>query len=301
MNGLPSRARFLWTGDSMCRAKRPLTLVVAVVFLNCVVPLFGADQSMKPEELVARHLDAIGTKELRASTKTRVVQGSAAYKVLVGGGGVLEGKTGLASEGRKSRFMMKFPNDYRGETFVFNGEKAQVAFSNSNQSRSPLAAFVAAYDVIVKDGLLGGVLSTAWALSDVAGHQPKLVCEGLKKADGRQAYVLRYEPHKHSDVEILLYFDAETFRHIKSTYSFSVANNVGRTITESAHLQPERSLLEERFSDFKIVEGLTLPTHWRIQFTKELPDGTTTLSEWELKEDQINNNVGLDPRNFEVK
>lgn len=265
------------------------------------VPLYGGDPSMKAEELVARHLDSVGSKEARAAAKTRVVQGAAVYRILVGGGGLAEGKTGMVSDGRKVRFMMKFQTDYRGETFVCDGETVHVAFSNSNQSRSPLASFVTTYDVIVRDGLLGGVLSTGWALSNVADRQPKLVYEGLKKVDGRQVHQLRYQPRKHSDAEILLYFDAETFRHIKTVYSISLGNLPGSTIVESVNLRAERSQLEERFSEFKIVDGLTLPTHWNLQFTRELPNGSTTLSEWDLKEDQITNNMGLDPRNFEMK
>ena len=265
------------------------------------IPLYGGDAAMKPEELVARHLDAVGTKEARASAKTRVVQGAAVYRILVGGGGLAEGKTGLVSDGRKVRFMMKFQTDYRGETFVSDGDAVRVAFSNSNQSRSPLASFVTTYDVIVRDGLLGGVLSTGWALSNVAEHKPKLVYEGLKKLDGRPVHQLRYEPQKHSDAEILLYFDAETFRHVKTTYSISLGALPGGTIVESVNLRAERSQLEERFSEFKTVDGLTLPTHWNLQFTRELPNGSTTISEWDLKEDHITNNLGLDPTNFEVK
>lgn len=277
------------------------TLVVAAV-LCCIsaVNLLAGD-SLNPEELVARHLDSMGTKAARAATKSRVVQGAAVYRILVGGGGLLEGKTGLVSAGRKFRFMMKFSADYRGETFVFDGDKVQIAFSNSNQSRSPMASFLSTYDLLLRDGLFGGVLPTGWALSDLDDRKPKLAYEGLKKVDGRQVHQLRYQPRKHTDLEILLYFDAETFQHVKSVYSISIGNNVGATITESAHLQPERSTLEERFSDFKTVDGLTLPTHWNIEFTRELPNGSTTVSQWDLKEDQFANNIGLDPKNFEIK
>ncbi len=76
---------------------------------------------------------------------------------------------------------------------------------------------------------------------------------------------------------------------------------MGASITESAKLQAERTILEERFSDFKTVDGLTLPSHWNLQLTRELPNGSTTISEWALKEDQITNNMGLDPKNFAVK
>jgi len=222
----------------------------------------------------------------------------AGQRVLVVGGGdsALEAATSIA-EVAGTRVALS----YRGETFVCDGETVHVAFSNSNQSRSPLASFITTYDVIVRDGLLGSVLSTGWALSNVADRQPKLVYEGLKKVDDRQVHQLRYQPRKHSDAEILLYFDAETFRHVKTVYSISLGNLPGPTIIESVNLRAERSQLEERFSEFKTVDGLTLPTHWNLQFTRELPNGSTTVSEWDLKEDQITNNMGLDPRNFEMK
>jgi hypothetical protein len=76
---------------------------------------------------------------------------------------------------------------------------------------------------------------------------------------------------------------------------------VGADILQSSKLRAQRSQLEERFSDFKTVDGLTLPTHWNLQFTRELPDGSTTVSEWDLNEDQITNNMGLDSRNFQLK
>lgn len=285
----------------MRRARVWSALTVFVALMNwSAVPLYAGD-SMKADDLVARHLDAIGSKEARAAAKTRAVQGTAVYRILVGGGGTTEGKTGLVSDGRKFRFMMKFQGDYRGETFIGNGDAVQVAFSNASQSRSPMASFVTTYDAIARDGLFGGVLSTAWALSDVADRKPKLVYEGLKKIDGQQVHQLRYLPRKHSDAEIVLYFDAETFRHVKTVYSIEIGNNVGATITESVKSQPERSRLEERFGDFKTVDGLSLPSHWNIQFTRELPNGSTTVTEWDLKEDQITNNMGLDARNFEIK
>lgn len=275
--------------------------ILAVLSGYSTIPLYCGEPAVSPEDMVAKNLDAIGSKDARAAAKTRAVQGTATYRVLVGGGGTLEGKTGIVSDGRKVRFMVKFQNDYRGETFVSNGEKAQILFSNTNQSLSPVAGFVTAYDVIVRDGLFGGVLSTNWALTDLADRKAKLVSEGPKKEDGRQLLRMRYEPSKHVDVQIFLYFEPDTFRHVKTVYDLQVGNNVGKTIVDSASLQPERSRLEERFSDFKTVDGLSLPTHWNIQFTREKANGSTTLSEWDLKEDQMANNVGLDARNFEVK
>jgi hypothetical protein len=283
---------------------RMSSVLLPIVFLASwlVVPAHGGDAVLKPEELLSQHLDAIGTAGVRAATKTRAVQGSAMYRVVVGGGGHEEGKTGLVSDGRKIRFLVRFPqNDYGGENFLFNGDVTQVGFANSNQSRSPLASFVMSQDVVVRDGLIGGVLSTGWPLLNLTDRGAKLSYQGLKKVDGRMLHQVRYEPHKHSELEISLYFEPDTLRHVKTVYNLVVGNNVGATILESARMQPERSSLEERFSDFTTADGLTLPTHWNLQFTRELSSGSTTISEWDLKEDKIQNNLGLDSRNFAVR
>jgi hypothetical protein len=282
------------------------TFIAVTVFVVITswpaVPLYGGEPALRPEDLVAQHLASLGSAEARAAAKTRVVQGAAVYKILVGGSGRLDGKTGLVSDGRKVRFMVKLPqNDYKGESVAFNGDSVQVAFSNANQSRSPFSSFVSAQDAILREGLLGGVLSTAWALLDVPDRKPKLEYEGLKKVDGHQLHQLRYWPRKGSDMEIRMYFEPETFHHVKTVYSLSVANNVGATILESANLKAQRTTLEERFSDFKVVDGLSLPTHWNIEFTRELPDGSTSVSQWDMQEDQIRNNIGIDAKNFEVK
>jgi hypothetical protein len=284
------------------RKIRSVLVLFLAANIQVVVPLHAADAPLKAEELVSRHLEAIGSAEARAAAKTRVVQGTAVYRILVGGGGRAQGKTGLVSDDHKIRFMVKVPGvDYLGETFVYDGQEVHVAFSNTNKSRSPFASFISTYDAIIREGLFGGALSTGWALANMDALKPKVIYEGLKKVDGRQLHRLRYQPRKHADVEILLYFEPETFRHVETVYSISVGNNVGADILQSSKLRAQRSQLEERFSDFKTVDGLTLPTHWNLQFTRELPDGSTTVSEWDLNEDQITNNMGLDSRNFQLK
>lgn len=277
-------------------------LAIALALANWLVaPLHAQNAALKPEDLLTKHLEALGPVAGRSGIKSRVVQGAATYRVVVGGGGSEEGKLGLVSEAHKLRLVLRFPGNYRGENVLYNGEVAQVAFSNADQSRSPLASFLATQNVILRDGLLGGVLSTAWSLQDLADRGAQLVDEGLKKVDGRQLHQLRYEPRQRTDVQVSLYFEPETLRHVKTVYSVSIANNVGATILDSAHLKPERSQLEERFSDFVTVDGFTLPTHWNLQFTRELADGSTSVTEWDAKGLDIKNNIGLDPRNFAAK
>jgi hypothetical protein len=198
---------------------------------------------------------------------------------------------------------MRLPNnEYRGEQFIFDGEKVKVAFSTARQARSSLGNFVFVQDAVIREGLLGGVLTTAWPLFNLDERKAKLSFDGLKKIDGQGLYQLRYRPHKSTDLEINLYFDPQTYHHVETTYSYSVSESLTLGGEKAAAGQYQnRFRLTEKFSDFKTVDGVTLPTHDNIQFSQELQNGRTALNEWDLKGLDVSNNVPVDARNFEVK
>ncbi len=262
----------------------------------------GAVPATSADELVAHHLDAIGNLQARSNAKTRVAQGTATFKLLVGGTGSLEGKSVFVSQGSKLHFMMKFANnEYRGEQFIFNGDKVEVSSATARFSRSDLGGFVYAQDAVLREGLWGGVLCTAWPLLDLEKHKAKLSFDGIKKVDGKDLYELRYQPKKNTDLEIRLYFDPETYRHVATVYTLNIGISVVNAETANARQQQSRYRLEERFGDFKTIDGLTLPTDYTIRFTRESQNGGTTVSEWEIQESDLTNNTPLDERNFAVK
>jgi len=282
-----------------------LTKITAISCLQSAL-LFAAD--LNPEDIVARHLDSIGTTKARAASKTRVVQGQAEFKIRVGGGGSgLPGTSGLVSDGRKSVLLVKLSNsDYRGEQFVTNGDKVRIASTTANHRRSSLGEFVYSQDQIVSEGLMGGTLTTAWALLNLDTNKPKLSYNGEKKIGGGEAYEIGYHSKKKDDLTIHLYFDKDTYRHVATTYSLTLASGLapiagGSDITKSVMQKETRYTIEENFSDFKTAEGLTLPSKYVIHFTQELQNGTTQVYEWDIAADEFSNNVGLDPKNFEVK
>jgi hypothetical protein len=49
------------------------------------------------------------------------------------------------------------------------------------------------------------------------------------------------------------------------------------------------------------MDGVTLPTHEDIPFSRELQNGRTMLWDWDLNGLAISNNMAVDARNFEVK
>jgi len=300
----------------------PLYRVVTIITILAASSLVICAADMKPEDLVAKHLDSISPADVRAAAKSRIVQGTSLFKIRVGGGGELSGTSALVSEGRKSILMIKLSNsDYRGEQFVTDGDKVSVAATTSAHKWSDFANFVRTQDQIVREGLLGGELTTAWALLNLAENKAKLNFDGEKKVDGRSAYQLTYHSKKKDELTVHLYFDPQTYQHIATTYSITLASGLGgfspsisdqagltsstnaggADITQSAKQRETRYTIEERFSDFKTTEGLTLPSKYSIHFTEELQNGMTKVYEWELTADEISNNRPLDPKNFQVK
>jgi hypothetical protein len=276
-------------------------LALALSLAACAAPVHAGDA--KPEEIVAKHLDSIGTAEARGAVKSRAVQGNLRFKILVGGAGESVGSWGRVSEGRKSRFVMRFGSgDWRGEQFIFDGQKTSFAAATASHLRSNFAKFINGHDFIVEEGLLGGELSTAWALANLDPNRVKLEDAGLKKIDGHELRCLEYWPKDTSDMNVKLYFDPETYRHVMTVYSArTVDSGVSQGITRSAQQHEIRYTIEERFSDFKTDNGITLPRHYDLQYTEELQSGNTHLYDWDMTADKIVDNIGLDPDNFKTE
>jgi hypothetical protein len=146
-----------------------------------------------------------------------------------------------------------------------------------------MGQFVLSNNEIVTDGLWGGTLSTAWALSHLDERRAKLKYQGLKKVNGRELHRLDYATSKHTTLEIQLYFEPDSFRHVMTVYSLTISPQMGLTELENAKQQPTHYLLEERFADFKQSDGLSLPGRWTIQFTADVPQDPNHRSSTESR------------------
>jgi hypothetical protein len=248
------------------------------------------------DEVVAGHLASLGTPEARAAVKTRFAQGKVQMKIIVGGQGNAEGRAYLFGEGRKFRAALPFDfADYWGEHFFSDGDKAVVGFSQPT-IRSSLGSFLDRYNSILKEGLAGGVLSTAWPLLDREGRQPKLEYNGLKKVDGKEVHQITYHMKKGQGEEMVtLFFEADTFRHVKSVYDVTLQSRM-TGISGSSKQQEGHYSVEEMFGDFAPVDGVTLPTHWTIRST--VNRDRTTVREWYAVFEKIVHNEPIDPKNF---
>jgi hypothetical protein len=263
-------------------------------------PTGAQDKKVKPPQLISKHLDSIGTADSRKTISTRTTAGPIQVVFRLGGQGTLNGAANILSEGPSIRTGMKFSAlEYPGEQLAFDGNKVTVGLLAPGV-HSPLASFVSENDMLLKEGLLLGALSTAWALLDTAGRNPKLDDAELKKIDGRSLYEMRYQPRRTggSQLKVWLYFDATTFRHVRSQYKMEVPAMKMTNITDSAELV--RYQIIEDFDQFKEVDGVTLPHSYKLDFSIDAPRAASFTS-WSYTIEGITHNGRLERQLFSVQ
>ena len=262
---------------------------------------YGKDPKMRAEELVEKHLASIGKGEALAAAKTRAMSGTAQVTFRLPTTGQLTGKGSLLSDGKKVRVTMEFGAlEYPVEQAAYDGEHVSVAQVRPG-TRSFLGGFLYVHDVLMKEGLLCGSMTTAWAMLDVAGRQAKLDYTGLKKIDGRQLHEMKYRSKKGAgDLQITLYFDPESFRHVATISKLVQPATMGRSPTESSSQRDTLYQLKEDYSDFKEVDSLTLPHAYKLVYSME-GQNQTILVDYNLTMERVAHNQPIDPKYFAVQ
>src|SRR5215469_7596253 len=265
--------------------------VLIALGLVLVVSISCEAKEPKPttDAIIAKHLDSIGSAEARASAASRMSEGKVVFAEIIQHSLHLEGAATLVSQDRKQRCEFRFGNpQYPGEQFVFDGNRGMVATVDQT-SRSRLGNFLFLQEDVLREGLFGGVLSTAWPLLNTQKVNPSLKYEGLKKVDGQQLHEISYVPKKRSesgDLSIHLYFEPETYHHVLTIYRVTMQHDSGQTLSD-----PNQTtvIVEERFRDFQQVDGLTLPRHWDIRYRVE-PQNLAQEYQWDVSLTQIGHN-----------
>ena len=273
-------------------------LLVLVSVLLCGLQAANG-QKLKAEEIIAKHLEAIGAAETLASVTSRVAGGSVVVTFREPGTGQLGGRVVLASEGPKNVVAMVFENaatNYPHEKVGFDGRDVSGSYARPGV-RSALGDFLLTHKVIVKQGIWGGALSQAWPLLDVTKNKIKVESAGTKKIGDRLTHQLKLSPSG-SDVRVTLFFDAETFQHVRTEYNRSIPAQMGATPETSANQSETRYKLVEDFSDFKKEGGLTLPHSYKIYM--EVLGRSPYKAEWAMTLSDFQFNQRIDPTAFDV-
>jgi len=258
--------------ESRTRDARIPHVITGAAALAVAFALPGAAQKkMVPEELVKLHLQALTAgvpvpRELGIDAK-----GTVAAVTPARASGLLPGTFQLTSGATGGRLHMHFGTDlYEGGTFTVDGDKVDIANAQLRTgSRSAVGNFVARHRVIVSEGLIGGVLNARWPLHDIAARKPKLWYDGLKTLSGRELHKMRYRAKDNQgSLEVELYFDPASYRHVASVYATSQSQQLAATPELSSQQADQYFRIEERFGRFETAGDFTVPKSWSLRFER---------------------------------
>lgn len=276
---------------------------LSFLFLCLLTSVTVKADDPKPEEIIVKHFDSIGTKEKRAEIKNQMAMGTARFDVLRSPTYTISktsaGRAVFLSEADKIFLGMKFEStDYPFDEILYDAKNVNVAYIKPG-NRSVLGNFIISHRYLISEGLFGGSLSTAWSLFDWQSHGAKLKSGGKKKIGGRQTYAVNYVIKGGSPLSVKLYFDAENFRHLRTEYQQVFTAPMVQIPGESAGQVQTIHQLTEDFSNFKEVKGLTLPHTYKVNL---LIDGKLTNEfEWKYEFSEFLFNQKIDSKSFETK
>lgn len=276
------------------------TISTLFVFLTLFIGVdFTIGQRMSAEDVLAKHLDSIGTATVRATTKNQVIVGDAVVKFITQKSPQVVGRIVLASSGEKNFLGMSLNSiNYPQERFSYDGKNTGIGFVKVG-SRSVLGNFILSNEKLLSESLLGGVLNSSWALRDIPNKKAKLSFDGAKKIDGKEVYVLSYLA-KSSDITINLYFDKTTFNHVRTEYKRISSAGIGLRPEKSSGFSETRLRIIEDFSDFKAENGMMMPHGYHILYTTTGGSSGTTEIDWSFNLREFAFNQKLADNTFDL-
>lgn len=253
----------------------------------------SSKDALTAEKLVAAHIKSLGNPKMLAKVQSRTFIGTSEVKMIQGANWALKGNSMVVSEGPKLGIVLQFLDiNYPGEYFAYDGKDVTVGYISPGR-KSPIADFLFRFDKIMKQGLLGGTLSTSWPLlSGEKTGSARMKCHKVE-LEGRELYALDYRPHNGvGNMKIQMFFDPATFQHVRTEYrvqdreDVTVGDNfigtpmsgigdIGRA-REDAHYK-----LVEKFEDYKKVRGMMLPHRYVLEYAQEGGAGAF-IAHWTL-------------------
>ncbi len=285
--------------------KKFFSIAIVACIVICAVQA-SADTKLTPAELIAKHLASLGSEESRARVSGTQIKGSASITVKLCGEGQVDGQVLIGSHGKMNLIDMQFDTPgYPYEFLRFDGKDLNVSQFRPG-SRTCLGQFFVAHSDVFAEGLVGGALTEAWPLLNVPEKNPKLEYSGLKKVGDKQLHALKYTPRKGSDLKITLFFEAETFRHVRTEYERviypseqrKIGSASGQLPTVSARSAPSARIeAHEDFSDFKEEAGLNLPHTYKFHLSIQ-SELRPAIVDWTFSLSNFTFNAPLDSAAF---
>jgi len=269
------------------KSRLHISLSILMLF---AVSAAAQEKKLTGDEIVAKHLEAVGGKELLSKFKTRIAVG------IVKKENDPESQFAIMSEApnRLSVFYNFITYDLR---VVYDGSDAGIRPLPPRQ----LSKFTDKYQEMAASGLMFNSMSLYNLLAGDALANLKFEAKGMKKVGGRQAYVVQVKPGKGTTMK--LYFDAEDFMWVRTDYGRATLDKPARAFTNEALGNPQSNdeLTVDFYietSDFRDVDGVKLPFKFVQVLTKpylrqsDVGTITGTIREYQ-------HNVKIDAKMFE--
>lgn len=156
-----------------------------ILLLVCEGGSGAVKTKLSPEELIARHLEALGSAQARSRRTSCQLLGASEFEIVTGGMGRLPGRATLITSERRFRMTIAFGvNEYPAEDLAFSGERVAVGYIQPGV-RSALGHFLVRFEEILSEGFFGGVLSHLLVPPGHEGPYPQAQVRRLEKGRGR--------------------------------------------------------------------------------------------------------------------
>jgi len=248
---------------------------LAFAIALCGVVSFGQKDNkpvkLTADELLSRHAASVGTTENWMGSNSRVMVGvgtlTSKVKKLVKMGGVSQ----IAASSDNFLLAMKLnSNDYPFEKFAFDGK--DVTYGHFDTGGSLLSGFVTRFSSLLRHGVLGGVYRPNW-IGMAPDKDIRLEYGGMTGGDA-PLYKLKLSGRDFNDLSITMFFDASTFRHVKTEYRYESSREVMSYNPTFGYGGggSQTGTYVESFSNFKRAGSLILPVTYTLEY--QGPDST---------------------------
>jgi outer membrane lipoprotein-sorting protein len=270
---------------------RRLAQAVLLALLVCAagVAAAGDEPKLGGDEIVAKHLAAVGGREALAKFKTRVAVGTVKKE------NEPEGKFAVMSEAPNRLSVFYGFRDY-DLRMIYDGRQALIR--PDFPARQVGDTIADKYREILSSGLMFNSVSLYNLLTQQPAGELKFEAKGTKKVAGRPAYVVELKAGK--GTRMRLYFDAENFMWVRTDYgSVHLSQAMGEFTNDRVNQGGSEATVDFYIetSDFRDVDGVKLPFKFQQVMTapvlREKSVGTITGTIREYR-----HNVEIDPKMF---